>query len=193
MTEIEKMDVVKSVVAKSGVDYDIDLYRDKKNKDILYHWGNMMGSGHFLVFSDKTSFKDACGTKKELYVIVDERYSFIQLTTFQKCDDVNNDIRTDEIVRFKKFNNNVYVERGKVTQNKKKDSDFIDLHSIEEMQKVNTDLKDLVIQRNAFTVASDFLFTNGFKEKDVMEESEDLKYNMMGRYIRFNTNSNVDM
>lgn len=177
MTDVEKRNVVKSIVAKSNLVYDLDNHLDKEN-----FYENIMGSDYFFVLSNKQKNDNE---RKELYVIVDENYAFVQITTFALKDGKETS-RFDEIVRFRKTNTNeLYVESAKLKQIKIADKEFADLHSIGEMAKVDSNFDDEMVERKFIKVSSDFKFTSGFASEDTTSNP---KADLIGKYIQFNLN-----
>lgn len=175
MTDIEKINVVKSIVKKSKLDFDIELYRESfQSKNCYYE--NLMGSDFFFVFSCKVSLDD--NEKKELYVIVDESYAFVQTTLVASSN------RIDEIARFKKFENNVHLEKAKLIQD---GGETKELHSIEEMFKASSTFSDSDILRSSIEVPFEFKFTKGFSNKDIYKETREVKTNLMDKFIKFNS------
>lgn len=180
MTDVEKRDVVKSIVAKSGIRYDLDIDKKESSK-VEKHYENIMGSDSFFVLSSKVNLNDSECSRKELYVIVDEKYAFVQLTNFYEENGMLLK-RLDEIVRYKKIDNKVLIEKAELDQ----ETGIVEVHSIEEMKKVDSNFDDSMVKREIIEVDDDFKFTTGFDEINVdMGDYTNLKYNLISKYIEF--------
>ncbi len=180
MTDIEKREIVKSIIEKSGIDYDIDLYKDESNKEVK-HYENIMGSDSFFVLSSKAAFSDLKSPRKELYVIVDEKYAFVQLTTVYEENGLITK-RVDDIVRYKKYSDEIIAEKACLVQN----MGVVELHSIEEMKKIDKNFTDDMINRKVIKVDSNFKFTLGFDKVNFsLSESEHLDKNIVKIYVDF--------
>ena len=182
MTDVEKRNVVKGIVTNSGILYDIDMY---KKDNIEKHYENLMGSDSFFVLSSKVTMDSFDCSRKELYVIVDEKYAFLQLTTYYEENGLLVK-RMDEIVRYKKFNNEVFVEKAKLVQDKA----IVELHSIEEMKKVDKDFVDSMVDHEIIEVVPEFKFTMGFDGFNATNNKTNyLEKNIIEKYIEFSLES----
>lgn len=180
MTDIEKREVVKSIIKKSEINYDIDLNKNEPNKEIK-HYENIMGSDNFFVLSSKVACSDWKSPRKELYVIVDEKYAFVQLTVIYEENGLITK-RVDDVVRYKKFNNEMFVEKASLVQ----DIGIVELHSIEEMKKIDKNFTDDMIKRKVINVDSDFKFTYGFDKINFsLNEEHALDKNIVKIYVDF--------
>lgn len=177
MTDVEKRNVVNSIITKSNLKFDLN---DNANK----YYENIMGSDSFFVLSNKRKNNNE---KKDLYVIVDEKYAFVQVTTFV-LKDSEEISRLDEIVRFKKVDSNkIYVESASVKQEKNTETDLIDLHSIGEMAKVDKNFDFSTVKTEYMDVPEGFKFTNGFTFNSVENKN---KANLIDKFIKYNLNLN---
>lgn len=198
MTDEQKINIMKTFIKRSDVDFDIDSFRKVKKNSSEKYFENMMGSDSFFFFSARKYSEDEL-YKKEICIIVDEKYVIMQFTTFKTVTDFRGKQvkkRIDEIARYKYIKNKIMYESASVSQESKPlpyglpGKEFVEIHSIEEMFKADEKFDSTKVKYESFNAPQNFKFTNGFSNEMLLNGQKNNRKvdnnNLIGKYILFN-------